>query len=78
MDILREALLCTRAGRWDEAHTLAQSDESPLGAWLHGILHIQEGDLDNAAYWYGRARRDFGGRGTVDEELARFEAELPR
>jgi hypothetical protein len=77
MDILREALLCARAGRWDEAHTLVQSDESQTAAWLHGILHVQEGDLDNAAYWYGRARRDFGGRGTVEEELARFEAGLP-
>jgi len=78
MDILREALLCARAGRWDEAHTLVQSDESQPAAWLHGILHIQEGDLDNAAYWYGRAKRDFQNRGTVDEELARFEASLPQ
>jgi hypothetical protein len=77
MDILREALLCARAGRWEEAHTLVQSDESIPAAWLHGILHIQEGDLDNAAYWYGRAKQDFRSRGTVEEELARFEAGLP-
>jgi hypothetical protein len=76
MDILREALLCARAGRRDEAHTLVQSDESQTAAWLHGILHIQEGDLDNAAYWYGRARQNFASRGTVEEELARFEAAL--
>lgn len=77
MDILRQALVHMRAGRWDEAHTLVQSDESPQAAWLHGILHIQEGDLGNAAYWYGQAMRDFRGRGTVDEELDRFEAGLP-
>jgi hypothetical protein len=77
MDILRQALLHIRAGRWDEAHTLVQSDESQAAAWLHGILHVQEGDLGNAEYWYGQARRDFSSRGTLEEELERFEAELP-
>jgi hypothetical protein len=77
MDILRQALLHIRAGRWDQAHTLVQSDESQRAAWLHGILHVQEGDLGNAEYWYGQARRDFSSRGTLEEELDRFEAELP-
>ena len=66
-----------RAGQWDAAHAVVQEDDSPRAAWLHGILHIQERDLDNAAYWYRRAGRPFGDRGSVDEELARFEAELP-
>jgi hypothetical protein len=77
MDILRQALLHIRAGRWDEARTLVQSDESQRAAWLHGILHIQEGDLGNAEYWYGQAKRDFSSRGTLEEELERFEAGLP-
>ena len=77
MDILRQALLHIRAGRWNEAHTLVQSDESQKAAWLHGILHVQEGDLGNAEYWYGQAKRDFSSRGTLEEELDRFEAELP-
>ncbi|WP_431096795.1 hypothetical protein [Polaromonas aquatica] len=75
---LREALVHMRSGRWNEAHTIVQSDESPLAAWLHGILHVQEGDLGNAEYWYGQARRDFSRRGTLDEEMDRFEAELPK
>ena len=66
-----------RAGRWIEAHNLVQSDESLQAAWLHGILHIQEGDLEDAEYWYGKANRNFRSRGTLEEELARFEAELP-
>ena len=77
MDILRQALVHIRAGRWNEAHTLVQSDESQRAAWLHGILHVQEGDLGNAEYWYGQAKRDFSSRGTLEEELDRFEAELP-
>jgi hypothetical protein len=69
---LRIALALLREGRWDEAHQLAQADGSPLGAWLHGILHIHEGDLENAEYWYHQANRDFKSRGSLDEELERF------
>ena len=50
----------------DEALTRA----SPLAAWLHGIVHTLEGDLENARYWYGRAERPFPGPGAVREELA--------
>lgn len=77
MSILRQVLLLLRAGHWREAHNLVQSDVSPLGARLHGILHIQEGDLEDAEYWYGKANRHFRSRGSLDEELERFEAALP-
>lgn len=53
-----------------------QNDASPLGAWLHGILHIQEGDLEDAEYWYDKTDQHFRSRGSLDEELKRFEAEL--
>jgi hypothetical protein len=76
MDTLHQVLLHMRSGNWREAHNLVQSDDSLLGAWLHGILHIQEGDLEDAEYWYGKAGRHFRSRGTLEEELARFEAEL--
>lgn len=77
MTPLRQVLAHLRLGQWTDAHNLVQTDDSPLAAWLHGILHVQEGDLEDAEYWYGRANRNFRGRGTVDEELALFEAELP-
>ncbi len=76
MNTLRQVLAHMRADRWREAHDLVQSDESLLAAWLHGMLHIQEGDLEDAEYWYGKAGRHFRSRGTLDEELARFEVEL--
>lgn len=76
MNTLREVLAHMRADRWREAHNLVQDDDSELAAWLHGILHIQEGDLEDAEYWYGKANRHFRSRGTLDEELARFEAKL--
>ena len=47
-----------------------------LGAWLHGILHLQEGDLEDAENWYNRANRHFRSRGTLEEELALFETAL--
>lgn len=74
---LRQVLVHLRAGQWTEAHNLVQQDDSPLAAWLHGILHIQEGDLEDAEYWYGKAHRHFRSRGTLAEELESFEAALP-
>lgn len=77
MTSLSDILALLHAGRWTEAHNLVQDDGSPLAAWLHGILHIQEGDLEDAEYWYGNANRHFRSRGTLQEELALFEAALP-
>ena len=73
---LRQILDHLRAGRWAEAHDLVQLDDSPLAAWLHGIVHIQEGDLEDAEYWYSKANRHFRSRGTLAEELESFEAAL--
>jgi len=44
-------------GDWDRAHTLAQEERNQTGAWVHAHLHRVEGDLSNAAYWYGQAKR---------------------
>ncbi len=37
---------------WETAHSLVQSETSRDCAWIHGILHLKEGDLSNAQYWY--------------------------
>jgi hypothetical protein len=50
-------------GEWQPAHEIVQGDKSNLAAWLHGIVHTLEGDLDNARYWYRRGGRDFPGGG---------------
>ncbi len=59
MQSLRTALDFLDNGDWDSAHKIVQSDESLAGCWVHGIVHVMEGDLDNARYWYGRAERAF-------------------
>jgi hypothetical protein len=52
------ALWWQRKGDWERAHQAAQSDESAGAAWVHALLHREEGDLSNAGYWYRRAKRD--------------------
>ena len=58
------------AGDWQGAHAIVQDDASSLAAWLHGIVHTLEGDLDNARYWYRRADRPFRGAAAVRDEIA--------
>ncbi|MCE1194331.1 MAG: hypothetical protein LWW96_19480 [Acidovorax sp.] len=74
--LLQQVLLHLHAGRWNAAHDLVQRDGSMRAAWLHGILHLQEGDLEDAENWYDRAARHFRSRGTLAEEVAAFEAAL--
>ncbi len=55
---LADAVTHALAGRWDEAHEIAQTREGePLADWLHAVLHKIEGDAGNARYWYRRADR---------------------
>jgi hypothetical protein len=58
------------AGDWQSAHTIVQQEKSPLGSWLHGIVHILEGDLDNARGWYRRANRPFPVPAAAQDEIA--------
>ena len=58
------------AGAWQQAHEIVQEETSTLAAWLHGIVHTLEGDLDNARYWYRKADRVFPGRDAVRREIA--------
>ena len=67
---LEHALDLLAEGRWQQAHEIVQKDESALAAWLHGIVHTLEGDLDNARYWYGKTDRAFPGAGAVSDEIA--------
>lgn len=67
--LLQTALNHLDKGDWEAAHKIVQSDDSPEGCWVHGIVHVMEGDLDNARYWYGRAKRAFS-EDVVTEILA--------
>lgn len=67
---LQTAVDLLTAGNWQQAHEIVQKEESPLAAWLHGIVHILEGDLKNAQGWYRRAERPFPDPAAVQEEIA--------
>lgn len=63
-------------GQWEAAHALVQSDASVFGCWAHGIVHLIEGDLDNAKYWYRRAHRALPDGNTVNAEIAALKASV--
>ena len=66
------------AGDWKAAHAIVQKDSSTAGCWAHGIVHLIEGDLDNAQYWYRRARRPMPHLDTVAAEIAALKDALTR
>jgi hypothetical protein len=67
---LARAIELLADGAWQDAHEIVQKEHSTLAAWLHGIVHILEGDLDNARHWYRRAEREFPGPEAVQGEIA--------
>ena len=74
---LRQAVALLARGEWQAAHLIVQEDEeSRLACWAHGIVHLMEGDLANARYWYRVAGRAFPRQPSVKEEIAALSAEL--
>jgi hypothetical protein len=67
---LGQAVEHLAAGDWKKAHEIVQKDKSTLSSWIHGIVHILEGDLDNARGWYTRAERAFPGAHAAQSEIA--------
>lgn len=68
---LLRAIEFLRKGDWQAAHAIVQEDEdSPLACWAHGIVHLMEGDVPNARYWYVEAKRDFPDPPSVAGEIA--------
>ena len=69
-DLLKAVSLLEK-GDWQAAHEIVQQDEaSPLACWAHGIVHLMEGDVPNARYWYRLAKRAFPGKPGAAAEIA--------
>ena len=67
---LGTAIRYLKQGDWERAHAIVQADESPFGCWAHGIVHLMEGDVGNARYWYRRAHRSYPADSDAATELA--------
>ena len=68
---LRSAVEHLERGDWKSAHEIVQKDEdSALFCWAHGIVHVMEGDVPNARYWYGEAKRPYPAEYSVEGEIA--------
>ena len=69
--VLRSAVAHLERGEWQSAHEIVQQDEEDaLYCWAHGIVHVMEGDLPNARYWYREAKRAFPENYSVPDEIA--------
>ena len=71
---LRTAIRHLRHGDWQKAHAIVQNDGSELGCFAHGIVHLLEGDVGNARYWYRRARRPFPDAVVAEAEIDALDA----
>ncbi len=50
-----KALWLVKKNRWEESHEVVNDLSGEMGSWIHAHLHLIEGDLGNAAYWYRSA-----------------------
>ena len=52
---LLKALWLDAQGDWNRAHAITAAERGAAAARVHAYLHREEGDYDNARYWYTRA-----------------------
>jgi hypothetical protein len=75
---LTTAIRHLRRGDWQKAHAIVQNDNTDLGCWAHGIVHMLEGDHGNARYWFRRAGRPFPRERDASAEIDALVATLKR
>jgi hypothetical protein len=69
------ALWHAAKGDWTAAHEEAQSGEDRNSAWVHALLHREEGDQFNAEYWYRQAGKP-AFKGPIEDERNQMIAAL--
>ena len=76
LDDVIKALWLAENGQWDDAHTIVQAIDTPQASWVHASLHREEGDQNNANYWYARADRKMTDASMQEERQGMIEALL--
>lgn len=71
--IHQQAIAFIHDNDWQNAHELIQTSDDPLACLIHGFLHRQEGDFNNASYWYQRAGETLA-ETPLQTELERLDA----
>lgn len=71
-----KALWHAKAGQWEQAHDIAQEIRTPAGSWIHALLHREEGDDANAAFWYRRAGKTMPKGFSIEDEWSFIAREL--
>jgi hypothetical protein len=71
-----QAMWHAKAGTWEEAHNIAQEIHTPTGSWIHALLHLIEGDVGNAGYWFRKAGHSARSISEVDDLWAEMTAQL--
>ena len=62
-----KALWHTKAGNWEDAHNIAQDIHNSGGSWIHALLHLIEGDIGNAGYWFRKAGQPVRTESEIDD-----------
>jgi len=70
------SLWFTKSGAWDAAHDIAQDIPTPMGSWIHALLHLIEGDTGNAGYWFRNAGRPVRSMSEIDALWTEIATEL--
>jgi hypothetical protein len=73
---ITDALQALRNNDWNSAHQIVQNLDGETAAWLHGVLHMIEGDESNARYWYRQAGRAYPGRARIEAEIEAIRSSL--
>lgn len=77
MQDLLEALELAQSGKWHEAHDRLQNQQSEFAYWIHAALHLEEGDTQNAKYWFTKAGRTQQGK-NFQEEYVLIESNIKK
>ena len=67
------ALWYLKKGEWEQSHNIAQDIHTPMGSWIHALIHVIEGDQGNANYWFsmaGKPSRRMSDIDTLWDEIA--------